>query len=54
MAVIIGVGKYAYQRKDGVYVIPMEVQKHCFGGAGALLCGYLKARLLSGDSITSQ
>ena len=41
MAVIIGVGKYAYQRKDGVYVIPMEVQKHCFGGAGALLLGCL-------------
>jgi len=23
MAVIIGVGKYAYQRKDGVYVVPV-------------------------------
>lgn len=23
MAVIIGVGKYAYQRKDGVYVLPI-------------------------------
>lgn len=23
MAVIIGVGKYAYRRKDGVYVLPI-------------------------------
>ena len=27
MAVIIGVGKYAYQRKDGVYVIPIGCLK---------------------------
>lgn len=27
MAVIIGVGKYAYQRKDGVYVIPISCLK---------------------------
>lgn len=24
MAVIVGVGRYAYQRKDGVYVIPIS------------------------------
>ena len=28
MAVIIGVGKYAYQRKDGVYVIPIGCLKN--------------------------
>ena len=27
MAVIVGVGKYAYQRKDGVYVIPIGCLK---------------------------
>ena len=27
MAVIIGVGKYAYQRKDGVFVIPIGCLK---------------------------
>ena len=27
LAVIIGVGKYAYQRKDGVYVIPIGCLK---------------------------
>ena len=27
MAVIIGVGKYAYRRKDGVYVIPIGCLK---------------------------
>ena len=27
MAVIIGVGKYAYQRQDGVYVIPIGCLK---------------------------
>ena len=27
MAVIVGVGKYAYQRKDGVYVIPVGCLK---------------------------
>ena len=27
MAVIIGVGQYAYQRKDGVYVIPIGCLK---------------------------
>ena len=30
MAVIIGVGKYAYQRKDGVYVIPIGCLKDYF------------------------
>ena len=28
MAVIVGVGKYAYQRKDGVYVIPIGCLKN--------------------------
>ena len=28
MAVIIGVGQYAYQRKDGVYVIPIGCLKN--------------------------
>ena len=27
MAVIIGVGKYAYRREDGVYVIPIGCLK---------------------------
>ena len=27
MAVIIGVGQYAYQRQDGVYVIPIGCLK---------------------------
>lgn len=27
MAVVIAVGKYAYQRKDGVYVIPIGCLK---------------------------
>jgi hypothetical protein len=27
MAVIIGVGNYAYQREDGVYVIPIGCLK---------------------------
>ena len=27
MAVIVGVGKFAYQRKDGVYVIPIGCLK---------------------------
>lgn len=27
MAVIIGIGKYAYRRKDGVYVIPIGCLK---------------------------
>ena len=27
MAVIVGIGKYAYQRKDGVFVIPISCLK---------------------------
>ncbi len=28
LAVVIGVGKYAYRRKDGVYVLPISCLKN--------------------------